>query len=215
MITSKYLSVAFALGAGFLVYVILRLPRWLFAALNRSALWEVRDRIFDDRRAGHLPDTPEVEELLKRVEWFIVLLPQVSAAQSWWLRRRMKAHGEPTFDDLIIRPREMRPTAALHFMQLQLRVAEILHRNYLTGSWSGLLAVAPRHLRDVWRLATTSRMPSSLEPAIVTSCVDEPDAVPEEAQVVLEPSRDWQIVGRIEVVADSLRFEPSDLLAAG
>src|SRR5688572_31492274 len=79
----------FCLTAGAAVYGFLTAPSWFSTAINRSCLWRLRDRVFDARRTGRLPDTRPVEELIERIQMFIVVVPEIGPVQLWWLRRRV------------------------------------------------------------------------------------------------------------------------------
>lgn len=152
---NKLAALLVCASAGVAVYGVLTLPTWLCGAMNRSLLWRVRDRTFDARRRAQLPDSPVVEEFIAQVERFIVVVPRISALQVWWFRRQhaklmsetdlgVWQKGLVGYDD---------ETQRL-FSQLQDEVGRIVLRQYMVGSWSGLLLSAWRHpriLREVLR----------------------------------------------------------------
>lgn len=145
---TKFASIWVDLTAGMAVYAFLTLPAWLLAPMNRSTLWCLRDRVFDSRRRGELPDEPAVDQFILRLERFIVALPRISAIQLWWFyRKHMK--GVATKPLPVARLKNDNPAAQRYFAVLQDELARIVLRQYLIGSWSGLLGVAPRHFGDL------------------------------------------------------------------
>lgn len=147
------------LGVG--MYALLRLPNWLFSSINLSTLSRLRDQVFDARRLGILPNVPSVAALIERLETFIDVLPSISAVQVCWLRRydrrlvyeqRVPLVIPLTVDDVNLQQ---------WFADLQDEFGRIVLRQYLIGTWSGLLLVAPRHpayLRSVLRRRDQDRL---------------------------------------------------------
>lgn len=185
---------------GVAVYGALTLPTWLFASMNRSTLWSLRDRVFDAQRHGLLPDRPEVERFIGQLEQHIVLLPTISALQLWWFTRHveLKAKGSP-FDALT----HADPESQQYFALLQDELGRIILRHYLVGSWSGLLMVSPRRLRDL--KAVLSRR-SDLDDWCQTRLGQGGSP---------EHWRDHEVVVEVELVVPHLRKRrEKDLLAA-
>ena len=137
-------------SAGVAVYAALTLPTWLFASMNRSALWRLRDRAFDARLHGLVPDTPEVDAFIKRLEAFVVVLPRLGALQVGWLNKHHSGSAGEAVPKLSQSAAFRDDATALQRIAvLEDELGRIVLRQYFIGSWSGLLLVAPRHSRDV------------------------------------------------------------------
>jgi hypothetical protein len=135
-----------AMSAGLIVVALLSVPTWLFASMNRGTLWRIRDCIFDARRTGALPDCDAVSELLDRAERFIIVVPNITAAQIWYVRRRVApgfAEGGWRSPEL---PEGTDQRAVRIFRLLEAELQRSIIRQQLLCSWSGLLLVAPRNL---------------------------------------------------------------------
>lgn len=134
------------LSTGVAVYAVLTLPSWLFASMNRSTLWRLRDQTFDARRFGLLPDTAYVEAFIRHIETAIVVLPKITALQVWWLGRYFKRPSQTPHIDVLFGELPDGTVAAKHaFAEIQGELRRIFVRQYFVGSWSGLLLVVPRH----------------------------------------------------------------------
>jgi hypothetical protein len=131
------------------IYAVVTLPSWLLSAMNRSCLWRLRDDVFDARRAGELPDSSEIQRFIEQIETFIVVAPEVSALQLRWLRRRLPEITEKKGRFPADLPHHDLPERE-RFFRFQYELARILTRQDMTGSWSGLLLVAPRHPTLLW-----------------------------------------------------------------
>lgn len=145
-------------SAGVAVYALLTLPTWLLGSMNRSTLWRLRDRVFDERRSGRLPDTEDVQEFITYLETLIIVLPKISAFQVWWFNR---FHGH-------LLPASTRPEALLD-QRCPARFQDVLHRiilrQYFVGSWSGLvLLVRAPGTWSALRAVSSQSRPEQIEP---------------------------------------------------
>lgn len=151
-------------SAGMAVFGILTIPSWLFGSMNRSLLWRLRDRAYDARRRGLLPNSPTVADFIVQLEGFIAVLPKVSALQIWWFRRRhlglMAATDVGVWDATVDDEGEEAQTL---FAQMQDEVGRLVLRQYLVGSWSGLLLSAWRHPRILAEVLRPRRRPARAE----------------------------------------------------
>lgn len=196
--------VSLCVGVG--VYALLTLPSWLFASMNRGTLWALRDAVVRARRKGLLPDVPQVEDFVERIDQIILVLPEVSALQLWWLQRRLLLVEQVNEDGFAtIRQLESEADDAREFFVMaQHELGRIVLRHYLVGSWSGLVFVAPRH-RDALRFVL-SRRPGFYELTVrLTDVVKEPPGVHEQER---------EIFKRVERVAAYQRRSKDDLAAA-
>ena len=94
-----------------------------------------------------------MQKFITQLEGFIVVVPKVSALQLWWFRRRHRGLMEDTdlgvwTEDLTGHGEEVRRA----FATMQDEVARVVLRQYLIGSWSGLLFTAWRHPRILWEV---------------------------------------------------------------
>lgn len=137
-------------AGGLAIYALLTLPTWLFSSMNRSTLWCLRDRVFDGRWSGDLPDIPEVDDLITYLEDLIVALPRLTAFKVWWFHRY--------HSDVINRTRRSDYFGALakstplnepYVDLLHNELRRIILRQYFLGSWHGLLLLAPRQWQDL------------------------------------------------------------------
>jgi hypothetical protein len=144
---SRVLEIWSLACVGVAFYAVITLPSWLLTSINRGSLWRLRDNLFDARRHGDLPDSKCVAELLELMERMIVVTGHASALQLWWARRRLAWDEEQFYPPLS--PDDLAADAARTFMRYQHDLVHIVMRQYMTGSWSGLLLVAPRHLGEL------------------------------------------------------------------
>lgn len=139
----RLLDFVSSLAVALPVFILLTLPGRLFSSINRNCLWQIRDGIFDARRQKKLPDSAAVDALIERAEAYIALGTKVSPLEMWWLKKRYRHGGEvaePSLDDMTLPQRQ-------RYEDFSRGLNFILMRQYMTGSWSGLLFVAPRQLR--------------------------------------------------------------------
>lgn len=155
-----------AMAVGLMAMTAVTIPTWLFASMNRGALWRIRDCVFDARRTGTLPDSDAVTLLLDRAERFIQVVPNITAAQIWFVSRRTtplhpaRQRGQRPSSQL---PPGTVEYAAQLFDILDMELERAVIRQQLLCSWSGLLLVAPRRMDAVrWVLR---RRPFPLEDA--------------------------------------------------
>jgi hypothetical protein len=159
-----------AMTVGIMAMTVVTVPTWLFASMNRGTLWRIRDCIFDARRTCTLPDSDAVDLLLDRAERFIQVVPNITAAQIWYVKRRVPASvaEDPRSGRLSSQlPADTGTYAVRLFEVLEHELERAIMRQQLLCSWSGLLFVAPRHIDAVrWVLR---RRPFQLEGACTRS----------------------------------------------
>jgi hypothetical protein len=133
MTTAVLLSLC--IGGGISFVVLLELPVWFACDINRMALWRLRDAIYDDRDTGRLPNISVVEQLLVRIERSVEILPYLSPWQGKLLSNA-QVGAEPL---RLVCPNDMdiekRQTFELYYRMF----LALLVRQYLIGSWSGIV----------------------------------------------------------------------------
>lgn len=156
--------------------------------MNRSTLWSLRDLVFDARRRRRLPDVFTVEDFIQYLEVLILVLPKLSAAQVWWFRKHnpdlKPLNALPMFGPLPTND----PDARELFAKLQDELGRIILRQYVIGSWSGLVFVAPRWreaLRAVLQRRKSQNWPDLEEAGWVERDVAEESDVVEDVTKVI------------------------------
>jgi len=121
--------VSFSIGLA--VYAMLRLPRWLFLSVNRQSLWRIRDRIWDARQAGAVPDDETTQSVIELAEAAIIALPHFSPAM---LHRMHKAPSTGRVPDPRWPNAGSDPMIRSEFQSL----TNIVVRSLFTTSWHGV-----------------------------------------------------------------------------
>jgi hypothetical protein len=171
--------------------------------MNRGCLWRLRDELYDARLEGHLPEVDCVGRLLDRIEMFIVIAPRISAFQLWWLRKRFSIQRT---DDVLLKAEEMDREQAFAFTAFQLRLVRIVTRQYLTGSWSGLLLAGSRNQRLLVSTLSTHSMPETSE----FSRGRDSFSTAHEAELLREMDAERSIARRVEDALSHLRVSRDD-----
>lgn len=129
-------------------------PRWLFTSMNRGRLWELRDKVVDQRRYGHLPRSREVDMLIGDIERGIVLTSFITPLNVWRISRARARIVSSGLEDASAM-HDRRPLSGGSLQDCQRydsaydKLDRLLVRQLFTGSWQGLLLTVWLLLRAI------------------------------------------------------------------
>lgn len=163
------ISIAFGAAA----YAVIRLPRWLFVSVNRQSAWRIRDRIWDARLVGAVPDDETTQSVIQLAEAAVIGLPYFTPRKLNEMHRAGHLHRE----------RDPRwPTAESDPMiwdEFQ-SIGNIATRAFFTNTWGGIATLVVGVLVSaagfVWKKATRHRVHISNSMNVSVAGIAEVDA---------------------------------------
>lgn len=146
------MTVLLVLATGVVLYAFLTIPQWFATSMNRGALWQLRDQVYDDRMAGELAYDDAVARRIDMIEAAIAALPTLTPAKvSSTLR------SAPLFADL---PDDLDAVEVtdLRLVLVDAEFVRILSRHLVTGSWAGVaIGSCTARGRQLFRMVATRK----------------------------------------------------------
>lgn len=127
------------LSAGLVWAAIVTLPRWLFTSINRGRLWELRDRIYDETRAGTFEGHEEQARfVIGFVERLIIVTPSLTPRNVRLVSRTLRALPAEERRRRVERIEALLTAAPSRLIEHRERALELLNYQIFMGSWNGL-----------------------------------------------------------------------------